>query len=80
MGCLVNCHRNRRSRLFFVQTDRTRAVFNIKGNSYRLVCEINYPATVVEIRNGTKGFTLPQIRRLHQAYHIPADALIAEPA
>ncbi|HZC16017.1 MAG TPA: hypothetical protein VE309_04580 [Caulobacteraceae bacterium] len=35
---------------------------------------------VSEIRNGTKGFTLPQIRRLHQAYHIPADALIAEPA
>jgi len=35
---------------------------------------------VSEIRSGAKGFTLPQIRRLRDAYHIPADALIAEPA
>ena len=27
-----------------------RAVFNIKGNSYRLVCQINYLAGTVEIR------------------------------
>lgn len=27
-----------------------RAVFNIKANSYRLVCQINYAAEVVEIR------------------------------
>ena len=28
----------------------SRAVFNIKGNSYRLVCKINYPAAIVQIR------------------------------
>lgn len=27
-----------------------RVVFNIKGNSYRLVCQINYQAGAVEIR------------------------------
>jgi mRNA interferase HigB len=27
-----------------------RVVFNIKGNDYRLVARINYPAAVVEIR------------------------------
>ncbi len=27
-----------------------RVVFNIKGNSYRLICQINYQAGTVEIR------------------------------
>ena len=36
-------------------------------------------ARVSEILNGTKGFSLPQIRRLHAHYRIPADALIGEP-
>ena len=36
-------------------------------------------ARVSEILKGTKGFSLPQIRRLHALYRIPADALIGEP-
>ena len=34
---------------------------------------------VSEIRSGAKGFTLPQIRWLREAFHIPADVLIAKP-
>jgi len=36
-------------------------------------------ARVSEILGGRKGFSLPQIRRLHRRFHIPADALIGEP-
>ena len=36
-------------------------------------------ARVSEILSGKKGFSLPQIRRLHAQFHIPADALIGEP-
>ena len=37
-------------------------------------------ARVSEILGGKKGFSLPQIRRLHEMFHIPAGALIGEPA
>ena len=37
-------------------------------------------ARVSEILKGTKGFSLPQIRRLRALYAIPADVLIGEPA
>jgi HTH-type transcriptional regulator/antitoxin HigA len=36
-------------------------------------------ARVSEILSGAKGFSLPQIRRLHAQFSIPADALIGEP-
>jgi antitoxin component HigA of HigAB toxin-antitoxin module len=36
-------------------------------------------ARVSEILGGRKGFSLPQIRRLHARFQIPADALIGEP-
>jgi HTH-type transcriptional regulator/antitoxin HigA len=36
------------------------------------------PARVSEILGGSKGFSLPQIRRLHAEFGIPADALIGE--
>ncbi len=36
-------------------------------------------ARVSEILKGTKGFSLPQIRRLHTVNPIPADALIGAP-
>ena len=36
-------------------------------------------ARVSEILGGRKGFSLPQIKRLHARFNIPADALIGEP-
>jgi antitoxin component HigA of HigAB toxin-antitoxin module len=34
---------------------------------------------VSEILSGRKGFGLPQIKRLHARFSIPADALIGDP-
>ena len=36
-------------------------------------------ARVSEILSGRKGFSLPQIKRLHARFRIKADALIGEP-
>ena len=36
-------------------------------------------ARVSEILAGKKGFSLPQIRRMHEIYGVPADLLIAKP-
>ena len=36
-------------------------------------------ARVAEVLNGKRKLTLPMIRRLHEALHIPAEVLIGEP-
>jgi HTH-type transcriptional regulator/antitoxin HigA len=53
--------------------------FDLAPADLRPVLGKGAAARVSEILKGTKGFSLPQIRRLHARYRIPADALIGEP-
>lgn len=53
--------------------------FDLQAGDLREILGGGAHARVSEILAGKKGFSLPQIRRMHQAYGIPADLLITEP-
>jgi HTH-type transcriptional regulator/antitoxin HigA len=53
--------------------------YDLQPSDMRQILGNGAHARVSEILAGKKGFSLPQIRRMHQAYGIPADLLIAEP-